>query len=422
MIGETQIPAREHEILAPAGSFESLAAAIQAGCDAVYFGVTQLNMRARAASNFDLDDLGQIAAQCQTAGVRSYLALNSLLYPHDIRMMQRILKTAQEFGVHAVIAADVATIESAAMIGLPVHISTQLSVANLESLRFWSRYADTVVLARELTLAMIDRIHQGIVAEDIRGPSGHLIRIEVFAHGALCIAVSGRCGMSLYTDNASANRGACIQNCRKSYIVTDAETGMQLEIDNDYIMSPKDICTIDFLDRLLASGVSVFKIEGRGRGPEYVSEVIACYREGLEAVRTKTYTAQKIQDWRYRLENVYNRGLSDGYYLGMQQGWSQNPHNQARTEKVFVGQVLHYYPRAGIMQISLNAMPLELDQEIIITGPTTGLVRTTIQNLRSVEDQDLRQAPKGSLVTVPVPSKVRLHDKVYLIRGHEHKR
>ncbi|RME88869.1 MAG: U32 family peptidase [Candidatus Hydrogenedentota bacterium] len=401
------------ELLAPAGSFESLQAAIHAGADSIYFGVEQLNMRARSSINFSIEQMQEIREITRKAGVKAYLTLNTVLYDHDMRLMKVILQKAKEANIDAVIVSDMAAILYAREIGLPVHISTQLSVSNFEAVKFYAQFADTIVLARELTLPMIQKICQKIDQEDIRGASGNRLKIEIFAHGALCIAISGRCGMSLYTSNASANRGACKQNCRKPYVVTDKETGMELEIDNEYIMSPKDICTIDFLDEVLVSGVRVLKLEGRGRSPDYVDEVTRCYREAIEALQTGTYNDEKIAKWRERLSSVYNRGLSDGYYLGRKQGWSKKPDSQATEKKVYCGKVVHYFPKAKVAQIQLEANDLAIQQKILITGVTTGVVRDFVREIRNEDDEPLSFAGRTSLITIPMEQLVRRGDKVY---------
>lgn len=408
------------ELLAPAGSYESLQAAIHAGCDSLYFGITQLNMRARSSSNFDLDDMAQIISICHASEKKAYLALNSLMYQHDIRLMQKILDQAKALQLDAVILADVAAIQYAHKIGLSIHISTQLSVSNIETVEFWSGFADTIVLARELTIPMIESICRVIARRQICGPSGRLVQIEVFAHGAMCIAISGRCSMSLYTSNASANRGACIQNCRKPYVVIDKETGMELEIDNDYVMSSKDISTIDFLDQLLGAGVRVLKFEGRGRAPEYVDQVIRCYREAVDSIKDGSYSPKKINNWQKRLESVYNRGLSDGYYLGKKQGqWSITPDNQAPKEKIFVGNVEKYYKKAKIMQLKVMAHALSTGNSILVTGKSTGVLHDKVTEIWDDLDKSVVSIQNPGLVTIPVQNPVRRGDKVYIYRDKQ---
>lgn len=404
------------ELMAPAGSFESLQAAMNAGADSVYFGVTQLNMRARSSANFGLDDLREIVKRTRKRNVKSYLTLNTLLYQHDLKLMRMILDAARESGASAVIAADPAAIQYAYEISLPVHISVQMSVSNLESVKFYSKFADVIVLARELDLRMIRQIAEGIEEEDIRGPSGERIRLELFGHGALCIAVSGRCGMSLYTDNASASRGACKQNCRRNYIVKDIETGQELEIDNHYVMSPKDICTMPFLDEVATAGISVLKIEGRGRSPDYVDTVIRTYRQAVDDIAAGGFTAEKREQYMVNLEHVYNRGFSDGYYLGKtQQEWSGVSGSASAEEKVYVGSIKKYYPKAKVAQLDVRASELPVGSKIVITGQTTGVARGSITELQSEDDRPLELAEKNTLVTFPFETKVRPKDRLYML-------
>jgi putative protease len=404
------------ELLSPAGSFETLMAAIQAGADAVYFGIEQLNMRARAANNFTLKDLSKISKICQKHNLRSYLALNTILYDHDIPLMKKICNAAKKHHISALIASDHATIQYAHSIGLSVHISTQCNITNLDSIKWYAQFADTIVLARELTLQQINHITKQIALQNIRGPNGNLIKIEIFIHGALCVAISGKCYMSLATYNASANRGACLQNCRRSYKVIDEETGDELKIDNKYIMSPKDLCTIGFLDKLLDSGVSVLKIEGRAKGPDYVYTVTKAYREAIDSYYNHTYTPQKIQQWTTQLEKVYNRGFwQAGYYLGKQLGeWSGVYGSKATTEKVIVGYIENYFLKAKIAQIKLDANTVDLNDNILITGPTTGIIETTITSILC-ENKSIQSAQKLSSITLPLTQKVRKNDKVYKI-------
>src|SRR3989344_3087256 len=404
------------ELLSPAGSFETLRAAIQAGANAIYFGVEQLNMRARAANNFTLKDLSKISKICQKHNIKSYLALNTILYDHDIPLMKKICDAAKSHHIDAIIASDHAAIQYAHSIGLPIHISTQCNVTNLDSIKWYAQFANTIVLARELTLQQINHITKQIALQNIRGPNNQLIKIEIFIHGALCVAISGKCYMSLATYNASANRGACLQNCRREYRVIDEETGDELKIDNKYIMSPKDLCTIGFLDKLLAAGVSVLKIEGRAKGPDYVYTVTKAYRDAIDSYYANTYTPQKIKQWTTQLETVYNRGFwQAGYYLCKQLGeWSGAYGSKATTEKLIVGHVQNYFPKAKIVQIQLDANYLNLNDTILITGPTTGIIETKVTSILS-NNQSLQSAPQHSSITLPINKTVRKNDKVYKI-------
>ena len=404
------------EIMAPAGSYESLEAAIKAGEDSVYFGVEQLNMRARASNNFTLNDLKKIANRGNKLGIKTYLTLNTILYDHDIILMKKICDAAKKAGINAVIASDNAAINYANSIGLDVHISTQTNVSNFETVKFYSKFAEVVVLARELTLQQIKNICNEIKKQNICGPSGNLMRIEIFCHGALCVAISGKCYMSLATSNASANRGACLQNCRKSYKVIDEETGDELKIDNKYIMSPKDLCTIGFIDKLLDSGIGVLKIEGRGRSPDYVYAVTKSYREAVDSVLNKTYTKEKINNWNKELEKVYNRGFwQGGYYLGKKLGeWSGGYGSQSKKEKVFVGIARHYFPKTQIGEFILQTGEIELGDEIIITGKTTGIVHQKIESLY-VDEKSASKAKKGEIITIKLNERIRKNDKLYVV-------
>ena len=402
------------EIMAPAGSFDSLTAAIQGGADSIYFGIEQLNMRARAANNFVFDDLKTIASTCDKEGVRSYLTLNTIIYDHDLSLMKRIVDKAKEAGITAVIASDQAVINYANSIGFEVHISTQTNVTNLETIKFFSHFADVMVLARELSLKQVKDITEGIKKEQVTGPSGNLVEIEIFAHGALCMAVSGKCYLSLHTNNSSANRGACVQNCRRTYEVKD-EDGNELVIDNEYIMSPKDLCTIGFVDDIVKSGVKVLKIEGRGRAPEYVKTVTQCYREAADAVIDGTYTKEKIAEWDKQLATVYNRGFWDGYYLGQELGeWSDVHGSKATTRKKYLGKGVHYYPKAGIAEFKLETHSLKVGDKILITGPTTGVVEAEVKELM-VEDVMHQEIKKGVSFTMPLATKIRNSDKLYVV-------
>jgi U32 family peptidase len=403
------------EIMAPAGDWESLAAALQAGADSVYFGIEQLNMRARASSNFTMDDLPEIASLAKEKGVRTYLTLNTVLYDHDLPVMKRIVDKVKEAGITAIIAADQAAISYAFKTGVEVHISTQANISNIEMVEFYSHFADVMVLARELSLGQVAGIVQGIQKRGITGPSGRPVQIEVFAHGALCMAVSGKCYLSLHTYNSSANRGACKQNCRHAYTVTNDE-GIELEIDNEYIMSPKDLCTIDFLDRILAAGVTVLKLEGRGRSPEYVKTVTRCYKEAALAVADGTYTPDKVAGWKNDLEKVYNRGFWDGYYLGRKLGeWSPVHGSAATKEKSFTGTVLHYYPKAKVAHIRIKAGQVSVGDTLLIIGKKTGVAEHLITSLW-VDEQPAELVSQGGECTIPIDQPVQKGDKVYLWR------
>ncbi len=405
------------ELMAPAGSYEALQAAINAGCDSVYFGITQLNMRAKSACNFTLEDLQKIAEICHKNNIKAYLTMNTLLYDHDIKLMKTILDAVKKSHIDSIIAADIATIQYAREIGVPVHISVQLSVSNIETVKFWSQYAEIIVLARELDMQMVKHICDEIKKQKIRGPSGNLMRIEVFGHGAMCVAISGRCGMSLFTDNSSANRGACKQNCRRKYLVKDEETGKELVIDNQFVMSPKDMCTIDFLDKLVATGISVLKIEGRGRSADYVDTVVSCYREALDALESGTYSREKINKWLEKLKNVYNRGLSDGYYMGKEiREWSGSDTSLAREEKIFLGIVSNYFQKIKVAEIDLQAFDLQEGDDLLFTGPKTGVVRSKVKELRDADCQIVKKVPRKNIATVKVLGNIRKRDKVYVVR------
>ncbi len=402
------------EIMAPAGSFDSLTAAIQGGADSIYFGIEQLNMRARAANNFIFDDLETIAELGTDNNVRTYLTLNTIIYDHDLSLMKRIVDKAKKTGITAVIASDQAVINYAHSIGMEVHISTQTNVTNLETIKFFSHFADVMVLARELSLKQVKDITVGIKKDNVRGPSGNLIDIEIFAHGALCMAVSGKCYLSLHTNNASANRGACVQNCRRTYEVKDEE-GNELLIDNEYIMSPKDLCTIGFMDDIIRSGVKVLKIEGRGRSPEYVKTVTQCYREAADAYLEGTYTKEKIAEWDKKLATVYNRGFWDGYYLGQELGeWSDVHGSKATTRKKYIGKGVHYYPKAGIAEFKLETHSLKVGDKILITGPTTGVIETEVKELM-VNEVKYNEIKKGVNFTTPLDTVIRNSDKLYVV-------
>ncbi len=405
---------KQIEIMAPAGSFESLIAAIQGRADSIYFGIEQLNMRAKAANNFTFDDLEKIAETCNSNNVRSYLTLNTIIYDHDLSLMKRIVDKAKAAGITAVIASDQAVINYASSIGFEVHISTQTNVTNLETIKFFSHFADVMVLARELSLIQVKSITDGIKKENITGPSGNLVEIEIFAHGALCMAVSGKCYLSLHTNNSSANRGACVQNCRRTYEVKDEE-GNELLIDNEYIMSPKDLCTIGFIDDIINAGVKVLKIEGRGRAPEYVKTVTECYREAADAYLDGTYSKEKIEGWNQRLATVYNRGFWDGYYLGQELGeWSEGHGSQATTRKKFLGQGIKYFPKINIAEFRIETHSLSVGDKILITGPTTGVIETTVKELR-VDDKSVEKVEKGVNFSTPIDEIIRPSDKLYKV-------
>lgn len=407
------------EIMAPVGSYESLHAAIKAGANSVYFGIEQLNMRSRSADNFTIEDLGKIVGICQEHNVRTYLALNTIMYDHDLKLMRSICDAAKKAGLSAVILADIAALQYARSIGLEVHMSTQTNISNLEAVKFYAQYADVVVLARELTIQQIKHISSEIVQQNIRGPCGNLIQIEIFVHGALCVAISGKCYMSLHTYNASANRGACLQNCRRSYRVTDEETGDELIIDNKYVMSPKDLCTIGYIDKILDAGVAVVKIEGRGRSPDYVYTVVKVYREALEAYNHGAYTPEKITAWTTELETVFNRGFwHGGYYLGKQgEEWSGAYGSKASKEKTYVGRVENYFDKTKIVQVTIESGKITVGDEILFTGTTTGVVYASAQTIM-VEDQKKDSASKGTPCTFHCEEKVRKNDKVYVIKDN----
>ncbi len=399
--------------MAPAGNFECLQAAIQGGADSVYFGVGNLNMRSRSANNFAAEDLKEVVEICRKAGVKTYLTLNISLYPEDMEDMRRTLELAKAAGVTAVIASDIAAIQCCRELGLEVHISTQLSISNVEALKFYAQFADVVVLARELNLNQVREICDAIEKQQIKGPSGELVRVEMFAHGALCMAVSGKCYLSLHTYGASANRGACFQICRRGYEVTDLETGNQLNIDNQYIMSPKDLCTIEFMDKMVQAGVKVFKIEGRARSAEYVKRCAACYREAADAVCDGTFTPELGAALKQRLAEVFNRGFWDGYYQGAFLGeWSDVYGSQATQRKVYVGKVTNWFDRIGVAEIMVESAPLKMGDRVMIIGRTTGVEELTVDDMR-VEFEPAAEAPKGVRCSLAVPHKVHRGDKVY---------
>lgn len=411
---------KELEIMAPAGNFECLRAAIQGGADSVYFGVGHLNMRSHSANNFQPEDLSEVVCICREAGVKSYMTLNIVLYQEDLEPMRKALDAALAAGVDAIIASDMAAISYCRKIGLEVHISTQLSISNVESLRFYAQFADVVVLARELNLDQVKEIYETVVRENICGPSGKPVRIEMFAHGALCMAISGKCYLSLHTYGASANRGACYQICRRGYEVTDLETGNKLNIDNKYIMSPKDLCTIDFMDRIIESGVKVFKIEGRARSAEYVKRCASCYRRAADAVCDGTYSPELAASLKEELSEVFNRGFWDGYYQGAYLGqWSDVYGSQATLKKVYCGKVTNWFDRIGVVEIAVESAPLHIGDRAMAIGATTGVVEFSVEDMRvNLKSADI--AGKGVRCSVAVdPSlcpegRLRRGDKIYI--------
>ena len=410
---------QDYEIMAPVGSRESLVAAIQAGADSIYFGVEQLNMRSHSANHFTIDDLREIAATCTENGMKSYLTVNTIIYDEDTDMMRRIIDAAAEAGISAVIASDVAVMNYCRERGVEVHLSTQLNISNVEALKFYAQFADVVVLARELNMEQVAHIHEEIERQHICGPRGELVRIEMFCHGALCMAVSGKCYMSLMNTGRSANRGACMQLCRRSYTVTDNETGTQMEIDNKYIMSPKDLKTIRFIDRMMRSGVRVFKIEGRARGPEYVYNVVKCYREAIQAVIDGTFTEERKDEWDERLAAVFNRGFWDGYYQGQTLGeWNSNYGSNATEKKVYVGRGVKYFSKIGVAEFTCEAAEFSVGDRLLITGPTTGVMYIDVAEIR-YELQPVQTAHKGQHISFAVPGKIRPSDKLFKIVKEE---
>ncbi len=403
------------ELMAPAGNFESLQAALDNGANSLYFGVEQLNMRARASINFTLDDLDEISKRCKEKNVRTYLTLNTIIYDHDLSIVKTLVKKAKKADITAVIAMDQAVIALARQVGLEVHISTQINITNIETVKFYAMFADTMVLSRELSLRQVKKITEQIEKEQIKGPSGNLVEIEIFGHGALCMAVSGKCYMSLHSHNSSANRGACKQNCRKKYTVIDQETGFEMELDNEYIMSPKDLCTIDFLDQVADAGIKVLKIEGRGRAPEYVAKVIKCYREAIDGLANGSYNKDQVVSWMLELEKVYNRGFWNGYYLGQKLGeWSKGSGSHATQKKVYIGKGVHFFPKAQIGEFKIEAYDVSIGDTILITGPTTG-VKELIVNEMLVNDKKQDTGLKGDSVTLPLEFRIRPSDKMYKI-------
>lgn len=403
----------DFEIMAPVGSFESLAAALRAGADSIYFGIENLNMRAHSACAFTVDDLHRIAAECRRCGVKSYLTVNTIIYGEDLPLMRRILDAALEADISAVIASDVAVMTYCRQIGLEVHLSTQLNISNIEALRFYAQFADVVVLARELNISQVTEIYRGIQDEHICGPSGQLVRIEMFCHGALCMAISGKCYLSLQNTNHSANRGECLQLCRRAYTVRDRETGTELDIDNKYVMSPKDLKTIRFVDRMMSAGVRVFKIEGRARGAEYVDTVVRCYDEAIRSVLDGTFSEERKDAWDQRLSRVFNRGFWDGYYQGQTLGeWNDRPGSRATERKVYVGRGVRYYGKLQVAEFKIEAATLSVGDRILVTGPTTGALETEVSEIR-FDLKPVTTAKQGQRVSIPIDRKVRASDKLF---------
>ena len=411
----------EYEIMAPVGSRESLAAALKAGANSIYFGIESLNMRAHSANHFTIDDLHESAQITAEHGVKSYLTVNTIIYGEDLTLMRKICDAAKEAKISAIIASDVSVLSYCHQIGQELHLSTQLNITNIESLKFYAQFADVVVLARELNLEQVADIHRQIVEQNICGPSGKQIRIEMFCHGALCMAVSGKCYLSLDNLNHSANRGACMQVCRRGYTVKDRETGVELDVDNQYIMSPKDLNTIGFIDKMMEAGVRVFKIEGRARPAEYVLQVASCYREAINAVLDGTYSKEKVDEWNKRLSTVFNRGFWDGYYLGQRMGeWNNRYGSMATEKKAYVGKGVKYFSKLGVAEFKLEAGEIRKGDKLLVTGPTTGALYFTAEEIRYDLDP-VEVGEKGRNVSLPVPEKVRPSDKLYRICPVENK-
>ena len=403
----------DYEIMAPVGSRESLAAAIQAGANSVYFGIGKLNMRSHSANHFTIDDLNEIAETCKAHGIQTYLTVNTVIYGEDITTMHEIIDAAKAANITAVIASDVAVMMYCRQVGVEVHLSTQLNISNIDALKFYAQFADVAVLARELNMDQVKEIHEQILKQNICGPKGEPIRIEMFCHGAFCMAISGKCYMSLHDANRSANRGECVQICRRSYTVTDNETGNQLEIDNKYIMSPKDLKSVRFIDKMMDAGVRVFKIEGRARGPEYVHTVVSCYKEAIESVLDGTFTEEKKDKWDERLSTVFNRGFWDGYYQGQKMGeWTKEYGNKATEKKVFIGKVMKYFSRLGVAEIAVEANTFAKGEKLLITGNTTGAMFLNADEIR-YDLKPVEVAEQGWRVSIPVPDKVRPNDKLF---------
>ena len=403
----------DFEIMAPVGSRESLAAAINAGANSVYFGIGQLNMRSHSANHFTIDDLKEIAETCNAKNIKTYLTVNTVIYGEDIETMHEIIDAAKAANITAVIASDVAVMMYCRQVGVEVHLSTQLNISNIDALKFYAQFADVAVLARELNMDQVKEIHEQIIKQNICGPKGQPVRIEMFCHGAFCMAISGKCYMSLHDANRSANRGACVQICRRSYTVTDNETGNQLEIDNKYIMSPKDLKSVRFIDKMMDAGVRVFKIEGRARGPEYVHTVVSCYKEAIESVLDGTFTEEKKDQWDERLSTVFNRGFWDGYYQGQKMGeWTKEYGNKATEKKVLIGKVIKYFSRLGVAEIAVEANTFAKGDKLLITGNSTGAMFLNADEIR-YELNPVDKAEQGWRISIPVPDKVRPNDKLF---------
>ena len=410
---------KDFEIMAPVGSRESLAAAIQAGADSIYFGIESLNMRARSANTFTINDLREIAQICEEHSIKSYLTINTIIYDEDIELMRKIVDAAKEAQISAVIAADVAVMSYCIEVGQEVHLSTQLNIGNAQALKFYAQFADVVVLARELNLKQVRKIYDAIQNEQIKGPMGDLVRIEMFCHGALCMAVSGKCYLSLHEMNVSANRGACTQICRRGYTVKDNESDIELEVDNKYIMSPKDLKTIHFMDEMIDAGVRVFKVEGRARGPEYVRTVVECYKEAIKSCLDGTFSDEKVKVWDERLKTVFNRGFWNGYYLGQRLGeWSKNYGSEATERKVYVGKAIKHFSNIGVAEFLIEAGEIKAGEKLLITGPTTGALFLNLEDPR-VDLKPVEIVRKGEHVSFKVPEKIRPSDKLYKLVSPE---
>lgn len=402
-------------LMAPVGSFESLMAAIQGGADSIYFGIEQLNMRARSSHNFTMDDMLKIGSICKEHDIQTYLTVNTIMYDKDLDFMKTVIQKAKEQKIGAIIASDQSAIQYAHSVDIPVHISTQLSISNIETIKFYSGYADVMVLARELDLEQVSAITKTIREENIKGPGGGLVAIELFAHGALCMAISGKCYLSLHEQNYSANRGECMQTCRKSYLVTEKESGYELEIDNEYIMSPKDLCTINFINKILDAGVKILKIEGRARPPEYVYTVTKCYDEAVKAYIDGSYGEEKIKNWRQSLSSVFNRGFWDGYYLGQKIGaWSHRYGSRATKRKIYIGKAINYFTKIKVAEFKIETGTLKAGDDILITGPTTGVVYSHIKEIR-VDRKPVNKATKGEYFSIAIENQVRRSDKLFKV-------
>ncbi len=402
-------------IMAPVGSFESLIAAILGGADSIYFGIEQLNMRARSSHNFTMDDISKIISICKEHDIKTYLTVNTIMYDKDMGFMKSVVRKAKEQKIDAIIASDQSVIQYACSVDMPIHISTQLSISNIETIKFYSGYADVMVLARELDLEQVSAITKTIREENIKGPGGNLVAIELFAHGALCMAISGKCYLSLHEQNYSANRGECMQTCRKPYLVTEKESGYELEIDNEYIMSPKDLCTINFINKILDAGVKVLKIEGRARPPEYVNTVTKCYDEAVKAYINGSYGEGKIKNWEQRLSSVFNRGFWDGYFLGQKLGeWSHRYGSRATKRKIYIGKAINYFTKIKVAEFKIETGTLKVGDDILITGPTTGVVYSQIKDIR-VDRKSVNEASKGEHFSIAIDDQVRRSDKLFKV-------